>query len=114
METSSPKRDFFEKPSAGSVVVFLVILALVMGFGLFRQHQIAAKLEAAQRVQAQANNQAYRDGVEQEAAKDLRRLDIPESEVIDSAVSLFRQSGATESEIEALKKRLSSMGSEKK
>jgi flagellar basal body-associated protein FliL len=106
VETPSTKRNFFEKPSMGSIIVFLVILALVLGFGLYWQRQTAAKAEAAQRAQVEANKQAYRDGVEHEG-EDLLRSGFPKSEVVDTTVRLFRQSGATDFEIEALKKRLS-------
>jgi hypothetical protein len=113
METSSPKRKFFEKPSIGSVIVFLLILALVLVFGLYREQQYAAKLEAAERIQAQASKQAYLDGVEQ-AVKDLRRLGISESNLVENTVELFRQNGATDSQIEAMKKRLFTSQDEKR
>ena len=113
METLNPKRNFFEKPSLGSVIIILAGFALVIGFGRYRERQISAKREAAQFAQAQADKQAYLDGVEQ-GAKDMLRLGASESQVIDTTVSTFRQKGATDSEIDALKKRLSVLARERK
>jgi hypothetical protein len=113
METPKPKRNFFEKPSIGSVIIIIVGLALTAAFGLYREHRISVKMEAEDRAQTQANNQAYLDGVEQ-AARDEIRQGAPQSAMIDETVILFRQKGATESEIDAVKKRLSALPEEKK
>jgi hypothetical protein len=113
MATSGSKRNFFEKPTISSVIVSLIILGLMAGFGVYREQRIAAKMEARQRDLAQKNEQAYLDGVEFEATK-LLRQGASESEVIDDTVNTFRQKGATESEIDALKKRLSAVVVDKK
>lgn len=113
METPIPKRNFFEKPSIGSVIIILVGLALTAAVGLYREHLVSVKMEVAQRTQVQVDKQAFLDGVEQEAGEEIRQ-GAPESAMIDEAVILFRQKGATESEIDALKKRLSTSASKNK
>ncbi|HLX72957.1 MAG TPA: hypothetical protein VKV04_25310 [Verrucomicrobiae bacterium] len=113
METPKPKRDFFEKPSIGSVIIIIVGLALTAAFGLYREHRISVKMDAVEHAQAQEGKQAYLDGVEL-AARDAIRQGAPESAMIDETVILFRQKGATDSEIDALKQRLSTSASDKK
>lgn len=113
MDTPKPKRDFFEKPTIGSVIVIIVGLVLTAAFGFYREHRISVKMDAVERDHAQSDKQAYLDGVEQ-AARDEIRQGAPESAMIDETVILFRQKGATQSEIDAVKKRLSTSASEKK
>lgn len=113
METANSKRKFFEKPGSGSVVVSIAILALTVAYGFYRERQVTLKIEAARSTQAQAEKQAYLDGIER-AAKDMLQQGVPESKVIDDTANMFRQNGATESEIDALKKRLSTSVIEKK
>ena len=76
-------------------------------------NSIPAKMEVAQRTQAQSDKQAFLDGVEQSARDEIRQ-GAPEPAVIDETVILFRQKGATDSEIDAVKKRLSTSANEKK
>lgn len=94
-------------------MVILVGLALTAAIGLYQEHRISAKMDAKEHAQAQTDKQAYLDGVEQ-AARDEIRQGAPESAMIDETVILFRQKGATESEIDAVKKRLSTSTSENK
>lgn len=111
METSLPK--FFAKPGLGSVILSLLLLVLVLAFGLYREHRMTARMDAAERAQTQANKKAYRDGVE-EALRDSRRSGVSESNALEIAVSLFRNSGATDSEIEDMKKRVLTSQGEKR
>jgi len=74
---------------------------------------MTARMDAAERAQTQANKKAYRDGVE-EALRDSRRSGVSESNALEIAVSLFRNSGATDSEIEDMKKRVLTSQGEKR
>lgn len=112
MEPTKPKRNFSEN-ATGKLIVSLAFLALVVGMRLYLEQRHIAKREAAELARTQASRQAYLDGVERGARIRLR-LGEPESEVVDSTVSALRRRGATESEIDALKKHLLASANEKK